>query len=249
MHLKDATILVVDDEPDWRSIIADWFKREGSCVLLAENGAEALNMIHTNRVDVVVSDVRMPVMDGITLLKNIKASEGYKPSVMFISGFSDIEPGEAYDLGIEAMMPKPVERKQLISAVTRILAERDELWRLSPSDKAEALLDANFGSLAEALSEGLLAFGRAGFCIHSTLNLREGPVNLLLIFEADKRKVIGRGIVRWIAPTKAEIGVEITYIDDDNRAWIISLTGPNKSLSFIPRTSPRVTPPAMKARV
>jgi two-component system chemotaxis response regulator CheY len=73
MDLKDATILVVDDEPDWRSIIADWLRREGSCVLLAEDGAEALKLIHTNKIDAVVSDVRMPVMDGITLLKNIKA--------------------------------------------------------------------------------------------------------------------------------------------------------------------------------
>jgi CheY-like chemotaxis protein len=248
MDLKDATILVVDDEPDWRSIIADWFIREGSRVLLAEDGAEALKLIHTNKIDAVVSDVRMPVMDGIALLKNIKASDGYTPSVIFISGFTDIELGEAYDLGIEAMLAKPVERKHLISAVTRILAERDELWGKSPSDKAEAILTANFDSLAKALSEGLLAFGRGGFCIRSTLNLREGPVDLLLDFETDKRRVTGQGIVRWIAAAKAEIGVEITHIDDDNRAWIVSLTEPNKSHSFIPRTTPQVTMP-MKAGV
>jgi two-component system chemotaxis response regulator CheY len=248
MDLKDATILVVDDEPDWRSIIADWLRREGSCVLLAEDGAEALKLIHTNKIDAVVSDVRMPVMDGITLLKNIKAGDGYKPSVMFISGFTDIEPGEAYDLGIEAMMAKPVERKHLISAVARILAEREELWSLSPSDKAEALLDANFDNLATALQERLIAFGRGGFCIRSALNLREGPIDLLLNFETEKRRVTGRGIVRWTAAAKAEIGVEIMYIDDDNRAWIISLTGPNTSLSFIPRSIPQASMP-MNARV
>ncbi len=132
MHLKDATILLVDDEPDLRTIIAEWFKREGSRVLVAEDGAEALNIIQANQVDVVVSDVRMPVMDGITLLKKVKAS-GYKSSVMFVSGFTDvIKPRESYDLGVEAVMSKPVERKQLIAAVARILAERDELWRFPP---------------------------------------------------------------------------------------------------------------------
>src|SRR6266436_10382288 len=112
MHLKDATILLVDDEPDLRTIIAEWFKREGSRVLVAEDGAEALNIIQANQVDVVVSDVRMPVMDGITLLKKVKAS-GYKSSVMFVSGFTDvIKPRESYDLGVEAVMSKPVERKR-----------------------------------------------------------------------------------------------------------------------------------------
>lgn len=238
MRLNDATVLVVDDEPDWRTIIADWFGREGSHVLIAENGAEALNLIHANHVDVVVSDVRMPVMDGITLLRNIKADESYKPSVMFISGFSDIGPGEAYGLGVEAMLSKPVERKHLISAVTRVLTARDELWRVAPGDKPDALLDAAFDSLATALSQGLLAFGRGGFRIHSALNLREGPVALLLNFAADKRSVTGQGIVRWTASAEVEIGVEITYIDENNRAWIISLTGANKSLSFIPCATP-----------
>jgi CheY-like chemotaxis protein len=234
MQLKDTTVLVVDDEPDWRAIIAEWFGREGCHVLVAENGAEALTLIRAEHIDVVVSDVRMPVMDGISLLRSLKASESYKPSVMFISGFSDIGPREAYDLGVEVMMSKPVERKELIAALTRVLTARDELWQMVPSDKPEAILDAAFESLATALSQRLLAFGRGGFQIHSTLNLREGPVNLLLDFQDDKRTVTGQGIVRWIASAEAEIGVEITYIDDKNRAWIIGLTGENKSFSFIP---------------
>jgi CheY-like chemotaxis protein len=223
-------------------------------VLVAEDGAEALNIIQANQVDVVVSDVRMPVMDGITLLKKVKAS-GYKSSVMFVSGFTDvIKPRESYDLGVEAVMSKPVERKQLIAAVTRILAERDELWRFPPGARAEAVLDATFDSLAVALSQGLLALGRGGFCIHSTLKLAEGPVDLLLDFKVDKRTVTGQGIVRWTTSPEAEIGVEITYIDDANRAWMISLTGPNTSLSFIPRTTAPLptaieTPPPIGAHV
>jgi len=234
MQLRDATVLLVDDEPDWRTIIADWFGREGCRVLVAENGAEALALIRANHVDVVVSDVRMPVMDGITLLRNIKAGEDYKPSVMFISGFSDIEPGEAYGLGVEAMMSKPVERKDLISAVIRVLTSRDELWDLVPIQKPEASLNAVFESLATALSQGLIAFGRGGFRIRSALNLREGPVALELDFEDDRRNVTGQGIVRWIAPSAAEIGVEILSIDAKNRSWVIQMTAENKSHSFIP---------------
>ena len=64
MQLKDATVLIVDDEPDLLDIMADWFRREAHCVLIAANGKEALDAIEANQVDVVVSDVRMPVMDG-----------------------------------------------------------------------------------------------------------------------------------------------------------------------------------------
>lgn len=247
MQLKDATILLVDDEPDLRTIIAEWFRREGCDLLVAEDGAQALKIISATQIDVVVSDVRMPFMDGITLLKKVKES-GYKPSVMFVSGFTDvIKPRESYDLGVEAVMSKPVERRHLIAAVTRILAERDELWRFPPSEKAEAILEATFDSLAGALSQGLLALGRGGFCVQSTLKLSEGPVDLLLEFKVDKRKVTGQGVVRWITTPEAEIGVEITYIDDHNRAWMLSLTGPNKSLSFIPRTTRAAIAPTLTA--
>ncbi len=247
MQLKDAIILLVDDEPDLRTIIAEWFRREGCHVLVAEDGVQALSIISTNQVDVVVSDVRMPVMDGITLLKKIKAS-GYKSSVMFVSGFTDvIKPRESYDLGVEAVMSKPVDRRHLVAAVTRILAERDELWRFPPGEKAQAILDATFDSLAAALGQGLLKLGRGGLCIHSTRKLAEGPVDLVLDFKVEKRRVTGQGIVRWIASSEAEIGVEITYIDDHNRAWILSLTAPNKSVSFIPRTTAVAIAPALGA--
>lgn len=237
MLLKNASILVVDDEPDLLEIMADWFCREGCSVLSAENGAEALRLLQSNHVDVVVSDIHMPVMDGVTMLQKIKSASTYLPSVMFITGFYDIEPREAYELGAEAMISKPVERKQLVSVVSRILAAREDLWRLPAADKADAVLLANFESLAAALTRGLITFGRGGFCIYSTLQLVEGPVDLLLDFHADHRRVTGQGIVRWANFAEAQIGIEITHLDDASRPWILSLTEPNRSASFIPRTS------------
>jgi Response regulator receiver domain len=188
----------------------------------------------------------MPVMDGIELLKNIKATDKYKSSVMFFSGFTDIEPREAYDLGIEAIMSKPVERKELLAVVTRVLAERSELWLLPPARKSEITLDVTFESLDVALSQQLLAFGRGGFCLLSTRKFKEGPVDLLLDFQADKRQVQGHGVVRWTALPEPEVGVEIIYIDNDNRAWILGLTEPNESLSFIPRTTTIAIMPALQ---
>ena len=249
MQLKDATVLIVDDEPDLLDIMADWFRREAHCVLVAANGKEALDAIEANQVDVVVSDVRMPVMDGIALLKNIKARDLYRSSVMFISGFTDMEPRESYDLGVEAVMAKPVERKELIAVVTRVLAERSELWRLAPASKAAITLDAVFDSLDLALRQELLAFGRGGFCILSTRDFVEGPVDLLLDFQADNRRVTGRGMIRWTALPDPEVGVEIMYLDDENRAWILGMTSLNESQSFIPRTTAIATVSELRVKV
>ncbi len=237
MLLQNASVLVVDDEPDLLEIMAEWFRREGGTVFVAENGAEALRLVHDHQVDVVVSDIHMPVMDGVTMLQKIKSANTYLPSVIFITGFYDIEPREAYELGAEAIISKPVERKYLIDVVSRILTPREDLWRLPPAGKADAVLLANFESLAPALTRGLLAFGRGGFCIYSTLQLLEGPVDLLLDFHADHRRVTGQGIVRWSDLAEGQIGIEIIHIDDANRSWILSLTEPNKSASFIPRSS------------
>ena len=101
-------------------------------VLEAENGAVALRLIQTNPIDVVVSDIHMPVMDGVTMLQKIKSASTYLPSVMFVTGFYDIAPREAYELGAEAMLSKPVERKQLVSIVSRILTPREVLWSSPP---------------------------------------------------------------------------------------------------------------------
>jgi len=237
MLLKDAAVLLVDDERDLLDIMAEWFKREGSRVLLAEHGAQALRLLAANPVDLIISDIRMPVMDGVSMLQNIKSAQLHKPSVIFISSFTDIPVRQAYDLGVEPLMSKPVERKQLISAVARILADRGELWALPFAGRAEALLDAAFDNLATALRQGLLAFGCGGFCIHSTLELGEVPVDLRLDFAADGRRVTGHGIVRWTAPAESLAGVEILDIDDNNRAWILALTQANPFQSFIPRTT------------
>ena len=69
---KEITILIVDDEIDLRDSIAFDYKRKGFNVLVASSGNEAFEIVKKNKVNVVLSDVRMPDGDGIELLYNIK---------------------------------------------------------------------------------------------------------------------------------------------------------------------------------
>src|SRR5262249_18377257 len=114
MKLKDTTVLVVDDEPMLLDIFSDWLREEDCHVWTAGDGAGALQILRDNHVDVIVSDLRMPVMDGVALVKKLPMSSPNQPKVIFISGFTDLEPREAYQLGVEALLQKPIERLQFV---------------------------------------------------------------------------------------------------------------------------------------
>src|ERR1700747_2690789 len=116
MQLKDATLLVVDDEPYYSEIATEWFTREGCRVLTAEKGVEALPLLEKKQVHAIITDIRMPRMDGIELVKRLKAAGTYMPTAVALTGFSDLSVRDAYDLGIETQLSKPVSRKVFLSA-------------------------------------------------------------------------------------------------------------------------------------
>jgi CheY-like chemotaxis protein len=238
MQLKEATLLVVDDEPQYREIMRGWFEREGSRVLDADSGARALELHREDEVHAIVTDIRMPAMDGTELVKRVKAMGKYTPAAVSISGFSDLTAREAYDLGIEAQLSKPVERKVLISAVRKSLLEREELWAESFRSPPVPTVTLQFESLAKAIRKKQILFGRGGFCISSQVLFREGSfIGFELNFAGDEKLVSLRGIVRWCAPSEQLAGVEITEVREDGRAWVANLARANQSVSFIPRST------------
>ena len=81
-----ATVLVVDDEPVICSLVAEVLEREGHSVLTARNGAQALSLFRSHReIDLLISDITMPEMDGLTLAKKVQA-ERPGLSVLLMSG-------------------------------------------------------------------------------------------------------------------------------------------------------------------
>ena len=192
-------------------------------------------MLATNEIDLIITDVRMPVMNGISLLKKVKASGVHTPHVIFITGFADIEAREAYDLGAEALLEKPFELDDLINAAKRSLAERDELWQTPLDLAAHPTLTGSFASLAPALQEHRITFGRGGFCVETKQPLVEGPVNIKLDFKAEQYALSGQGIVRWLVHEANQVGIELTYVAKESRERVLQLT--DQSVSFIPNAA------------
>jgi CheY-like chemotaxis protein len=84
------TVLVVDDEPEYRLIMRSVLMSEGWEVLLAENGEEALEKLREMKVDLVISDIYMPIMDGIKFHRTVRAlPEFEKLPFLFVSAFDD----------------------------------------------------------------------------------------------------------------------------------------------------------------
>jgi len=109
--------LVVDDEPDLRSVVARILRRDGFHILEAENGEEALALIRNlgARITVVVSDIRMPLMDGCDLAKAIREEFPLIP-VLLMSGYADTGP-----VGCP-FIAKPFRAEELLAKLRDVLS-------------------------------------------------------------------------------------------------------------------------------
>jgi CheY-like chemotaxis protein len=252
MEPKHATVLIVDDEATLLDIFREWLEGENLRVLTAGDGAAALRVLDNQHADAIITDVRMPVMDGILLLKNLATlgvgMQGiHTPKMLLISGSTDLEPREAYNLGVEALLPKPIKREQFVDAVRRALRTPEEKWSV-PSPPSGLQWHVALPSPAVAIEQGRIAFGRGGFCVRCTSQFPGGPVRFDLEFEAETVNFAGHGLIRWADPDEHVLGVEISYLDVSCREWAIRLLTLYASSSYIPRAPLSAVPRIRIAR-
>jgi len=113
----DITILIVDDENSLRKSLVKNFELEGFCVLSASSGHEALEVVKNQKIDFVLSDVRMPEGDGVELLKNIKMFNDRIPIVLLVSGFSEHSKDEVVAMGAIDLLTKPADIDKIIGMI------------------------------------------------------------------------------------------------------------------------------------
>jgi DNA-binding NtrC family response regulator len=119
-----ATILVVDDELGIRGLLSEILADEGHTVELAENAAEARAVRERLRPDLVLLDIWMPDVDGISLLKEWGAAGMLSMPVIMMSGHGTIDTAvEATKYGASAFLEKPITLQKLLRAVEQALAK------------------------------------------------------------------------------------------------------------------------------
>ncbi len=115
-------VLIVDDEKILRDAIQYDFEKKGFTVLTAANGNEAIDILRDNHIDLVVSDIQMPLCDGICLIKKMKIMEPPFPLFLFMSGFSSYTQAEVESMGAITLISKPIDRKEMFRIVEEALA-------------------------------------------------------------------------------------------------------------------------------
>lgn len=116
------TILVVDDEKDFCTLLSDSLSLEGSRVLTAYNGRKALQMVEKERPDLVLLDIKMPGMDGIEVLRKIKGVKK-ETAVIMLTAYGTLETArKAMKLGAYDYVTKPVDHSLLKSLMKEALA-------------------------------------------------------------------------------------------------------------------------------
>ncbi len=125
---KTPTILVVEDDAENRAAMVKVLEAAGYKVLETDNGQQALDVINEENIDILVTDLRLPVMDGVELLKRAKAM-GQDIEVIMITGHGTVEIAvEAIKEGAYDFITKPVKKAQLLRAVEKA-AEKQYLSR------------------------------------------------------------------------------------------------------------------------
>lgn len=146
-------VLIVDDEPFVRKglqALIDWEAEGFQIADAAENGKEALVCLSCNEYDVIISDIKMPDMDGIELMKQVKEKGLSTAKFVLLSGFYEFQYAKtAIQFGCSDYILKPVEREELLSTLRNIreIYEKSNEGLEAKEEYEKALLDRNLMAL------------------------------------------------------------------------------------------------------
>jgi len=117
-------ILIVDDDRDIRTLLADYLEKQGLRCTTAADGREMRAALETHRIDLIVLDIMMPGEDGLTLCRNLRASDGPNadtPVLMLTARGEDMDRIIGLEMGADDYLPKPFVPRELFARVRAIL--------------------------------------------------------------------------------------------------------------------------------
>ncbi|MDH3357402.1 MAG: response regulator [Desulfobacteraceae bacterium] len=176
------TILLVDDEADLREVLDISLSDTGYNVLTAENSTQALDLLNDNDIPVVITDIKMPGIDGIELLRKIK-SKNPETEVIMLTGHGDLE------LAIKSLkheatdfITKPINDDALEMALVRAFEKISTRQKLKEYDRNRAMYDV---LINELIQEDVLIIGSD----YRVLDINE---TLLATLGLERKEAVGR---------------------------------------------------------
>lgn len=116
-------ILIIDDSAVFRKIVSVHLKSAQFDLVEAIDGMDALNKLKSEKVDLIVSDMNMPNMDGITFIKNVKEDPNNKftPIIMLTTESQEEKKKEGMQAGARAWLTKPFNPEELVNTIKKML--------------------------------------------------------------------------------------------------------------------------------
>ena len=191
-------ILIVDDEPlardRLRTLLADLAVQLPSVVVgEAANGVQALDLLQSHAVDVVLADIRMPGMDGIELATHLGRLEK-PPAVIFCTAYDNYAV-QAFDLNAVDYLLKPVRAQRLLAALQKVATGRPD------------------GMLLARIGQEVRGGGRSHLSCHERGRLLLVPIGEVLYFKADLKYVTARTVEREYLLDEAMTHLEGEFAD------------------------------------
>ena len=119
-------IMVIDDSFTTRKMLSFLLKGEGFNVVSAENGIDALEKLPFSNIDIIITDLNMPQMDGLELVNSLKKNPDYKeiPVIMLTTESEDSDKQKGFEAGASSYLIKPVPQDVLIKEVKKFLVNK-----------------------------------------------------------------------------------------------------------------------------
>jgi two-component system, response regulator, stage 0 sporulation protein F len=122
LKLKDMHILLVDDDEWIRDSLAIYFESEDCRISVHETAEKALAELDRQKFDIIITDFKLPGMDGIAFLEKIKSSHPNAVKIMITAYASEIDVHRAKQAGAQDLIPKPFTSKNIEECLTRLTA-------------------------------------------------------------------------------------------------------------------------------
>jgi len=121
-HLESKVVVYAEDDEFVRSAIAHYLQRRVKEVREAENGEEGLALTRKYNPDIVITDLEMPIMNGMEMIKKIREEFGPNKPIIIITGYND---KEHYTKQANAILYKPIDLNLLVETIEKLLLENN----------------------------------------------------------------------------------------------------------------------------
>ena len=211
-----SVLLLVDDDPTLLELLKLSFSDDGHRVVTAVNGLEGSKYLEKNKVDLVICDVNMPVLDGFTLCRQLREAGNQIPFILLTSRDHEVDEAMGLELGADDYVTKPFSTRILKARVTALLRREaireggqddDHSWECGPLWVCPERLEISWHDMRVGVTV-------SEFRLIETLAQRPGVVfdreKLLDRVRGDESIVVDRIIDTWVARVRRKF----TKIDE-----------------------------------